>query len=61
MILYEDASGSMGPKKRRSAAWRLRSAVRRSRATPSARRATVLVSLSIFLRKREAMTVVEVW
>lgn len=54
-------SGLMAAKSGYSDWKRLPSAVRRSRWTDSGLKATVDLSLSIFLRKREVTTVVPVW
>lgn len=63
-ILNDDFSVSMGPNSGTTALYRFgvgASVVGRSRSNPCAWNDTLALSLSIFLRKNEAMTDVGVW
>lgn len=61
MILYVDLTVSISPKKGISFSYLLLSEVRRSRETELAENAILAESLTIFLRNKEAITVVGVW
>lgn len=61
MILYVDLSVSISPKRGISLSYLLLSEVRRSRETELAENAILAESLTIFLRNKEAITVVGVW
>lgn len=61
IILYVDLSLSIGPKRGISFSYLLLSEVRRSRETEEAEKVILAESLIIFLRNKEAITVVGVW
>lgn len=61
MILYVDLSVSISPKRGISLSYLLLSEVRRSRETALAENAILAEPLTIFLRNKEAITVVGVW
>lgn len=59
-MLYDDASGSMGPNRLKVLVNRLLSVVGRSNSTVLSVNATLAFSLLIFLRYSDALTVVAV-
>jgi hypothetical protein len=63
MILHFEAAGSVGPNRGTTVRYRLGgvSVVTRSSETSVGEKSTFAVSLLIFLRKKEAMTVLGVW
>lgn len=61
MILYVDLSISIAPNRGISFSYLLLSEVRRSRETEEAEKVILAESLIIFLRNKEAITVVGVW